>query len=88
MNDSNLTYHLPLLFDELVKNRARAKWNVAKKKKTVIDGSRNTNDKLTGKQMLMRCTRGFRLKVNNQISQISLIDNIKNMVGIKLYCTT
>ncbi len=49
MNDSNLSYHLPLLFDELVKNRARAKWNGAiKKKKKVIDGSRNTNDKLTG----------------------------------------
>ncbi len=81
MNDSNLTYHcLPLLFDELVKNGARAKWNgVIKKKKTVIDGSRNTNE---------RCTRGFRLKANNQISQINLIDNIKNMVGIKLYFTT
>ncbi len=34
--------------------------------------------------MLMRCTRGFRLRVNNHISRISLIDNIKNMVGIKL----
>ncbi len=38
--------------------------------------------------MLMRCTRGFRLKENNQMSHISLIDNIKNMVGIKFYFTT
>ncbi len=38
--------------------------------------------------MLMRRTRGFRLKANNQIIQICLIDNIKNMVGIKLYFTT
>jgi len=30
----------------------------------------------------MCCTRGFRLKANNHIS---LIDNIKNTVGIKLY---
>ncbi len=38
--------------------------------------------------MLMRCTRGFRWKANDQISQISLIDNVRNMVGIKLYFTT
>ncbi len=37
--------------------------------------------------MLTRCTRGFRLKANDQISQISLIDHIRNMVGIKLYFT-
>jgi len=48
MDDSKLTYHLPLLFDELVKNVARAKLNKAiKNKKTVIDASRKTNDKLT-----------------------------------------
>ncbi len=38
--------------------------------------------------MLTRCTRGFRLKANDQISQISLIDHIRNLVGIKLYFTT
>ncbi len=27
--------------------------------------------------MLTRCTRGFRLKANDQISLISLIDNIE-----------
>ncbi len=32
MNDTNLTYHLPLLFDELVKNGAREKWKRSKKK--------------------------------------------------------
>ncbi len=65
-----------------MKNGANAKLNRAiKKKKTVIDASRNTNDKLTG------YTLGFRLKVKNQISQISLIGNIRNMVGIKLYFT-
>ncbi len=30
MNDTNLTYHLPLLFDELVKNGAREKWSEKK----------------------------------------------------------
>ncbi len=49
MNDTDLTYHLPLLFDKLMKNWAREKWNGAReKKKTVIDANRNTNDKLTG----------------------------------------
>ncbi len=33
INYSNLTYHLPLLFDELVKNGARAKWSGAIKMK-------------------------------------------------------
>ncbi len=36
MNDTNLTYHstyhLPLLFDELVKNGAREKWKRSEKK--------------------------------------------------------
>ncbi len=58
------------------------------KKKTLIDVNRNTNDKLTGKQMLTRCTCGFRLKAKNLISQINLVNNIRNMVGIKLYFTT
>ncbi len=49
-------------------------------KKQIIDANRNT--------ILTRCTRGFKLKVNDQISQISLIDNIRNMVGINLYFTT
>ncbi len=32
-----------------------------------------------------RCSRGSRLKANDQIS---LIDNIRNMVGIKFYLIT
>ncbi len=48
MIDEWFQIDLPLLFDELVKNEARAKLNKAiKKKKTVIDASRKTNDKLT-----------------------------------------
>ncbi len=35
-----------------------------------------------------RCSRGYRLKANDQISQISLIENIRNMVGIKFYLIT
>ncbi len=35
-----------------------------------------------------RCSRGYRLKANDQISPISLIDNIRNMVGIKFYLIT
>ncbi len=49
MNDTDITYHLPLLFDELVKNGARERNQTEReKKKTVIDANRNTNDKLTG----------------------------------------
>ncbi len=32
--------------------------------------------------------RGFRLKANNQVRQISLIDNVRNMVGIMLNFNT
>ncbi len=50
MNDTDLTYHLPLLFDKLMKNWARERNEMEreKKRKTVIDANRNTNDKLTG----------------------------------------
>ncbi len=63
MNDTNLTYHLPLLFDELVKNGAI-------KKKTIIGANRNANgttvrewqaNRLTNANMLhARWTRGFK----------------------------
>ncbi len=49
MNDTDITYHLPLLFDELVKNGVRERNQTEREKnKTVIDANRNTNDKLTG----------------------------------------
>ncbi len=40
-------------------------------------------DRRIGRLTVTHCTRGFRLKANDQIS---LIDNIRNMVGIKLNC--
>ncbi len=49
MNDSNLTYHWPLLFNELVKKQSEREMKRSeKKKKKVIDASKITNDKLTG----------------------------------------
>ncbi len=49
MNDTDITYYLPLLFDELVKNGVRERNQTEREKnKTVIDANRNTNDKLTG----------------------------------------
>ncbi len=44
------TYHLPLLFDELVEKRSKRelKRSEKKQKKTVINTNRNKNDKLTG----------------------------------------
>ena len=81
---------LPQLFDELVKNRReRVTRERRGGKKTAIGTNGNANDKLTSANaMQVHCTRGFKIKVNDQINQIRLIDNIRNMVGIKLYFIT
>ncbi len=43
MNDTNLTYHIPLLFDELMKKRSEREM-----KNRTEYANRYTNDKLTG----------------------------------------
>ncbi len=47
MNDTDLTYHLALLLDELRK-RSEREMKRSEKNKTLIYANRNTNDKLTG----------------------------------------